>query len=290
MDRNSLTPYLFLLPTLFILGTLQYFAWGWNIDILLHKVTLYNYLGKWPWAGLQNFVTVFSDEATIASIKNTIIFSSSCIVIQMSVGLIIAYLLFRTTQSRERIVRPLVILPWLCSVVIAAFGWQLMLSKDVGLVNWVIAKLGINPINFLGTPSNAMISIIVANVWWGLPFTILFMGSGLASISPRMIEAAKIDGASEWTIFRNIALPLLKPFLVMNLILISVWTINMFGLILILTEGGPLNATRVFPLHGYLAAFEQGRFSFGAVITFVSVVVNLALVYLYIRVADVELF
>lgn len=290
MDRNSLIPLLFLFPTLFILGFLQYFAWGWNINMVLHKVTLYNVARGWPWAGLKNFATVFSDEATWASLKVTAIFATSCIAIQMSVGLIIAYLLFRTTHGRERVIRPLVILPWLCSVVIAAFGWRLLLSKDIGLINRFIVWLGGNQVNFLGNSTNAMISIIIANTWWGLPFTILFMGSGLASISPRMLEAAKLDGASEWSIFRNIALPLLLPFLVMNLILISVWTINMFGLILILTEGGPLNATRVFPLHGYLMAFEQGRFSCGGVITLVSVLINLVLVYMYIRVADVELF
>lgn len=288
MNWKKITPLLFLLPALAFLGFLQYFAWGWNVNILLHDVSLTNFLREWPWAGLSNFGEVLSDPVTWTSLKNTAIFASSSIALQMIIGLGIAYLLFRASRDRERLIRPVVILPWLCSVVIAAFSWQLMFAQDAGMINNILTLFGIEQISFL--TEYPMLAIIIANTWWGTPFTILFMGSGLASISPRMLEAAKIDGASEWSVFKNIALPLLLPFLIMNLILISVWTINMFGLILILTEGGPVYATRVFPLHGYLLAFDAGNFSAGAVIAFLSVMINLVLVYAYVKVSDVELF
>lgn len=290
MRRYSLlVPALFLLPAIGVLFFLQFFAWGWNINLVLHDVTLMNFLREWEFVGLENFRTVLTDPRTLTSLQNTAIFAFSSISLQMIIGTAISYLLYRAVPKVERFFRPIVILPWLCSVLIAAFGWQLLLSKDIGLLNTIITGLGFARVDFFGGSTTAMISIVLANTWWGTPFTILLMGSGMTSISPQLIEASKVDGASEWIFFTRVALPIILPFILINLILVTVWTINMFGLILAMTGGGPLNATRVFPLHGYLAAFDSGNFSYGATVTVFSVMINIVLIYIYVKIADVEL-
>ena len=290
MKRYSfLIPALFLLPAIGVLFFLQFFAWGWNINLVLHDVTLMNFLRDWEFIGLENFFTVLSDPRTLTSLKNTAFFAFTSISLQMLIGTAISYLLYRAAPKVEKFFRPIVILPWLCSVLIAAFGWQLLLAKDIGLLNTIITGLGFSRVDFFGGSTTAMISVVVANTWWGTPFTILLMGSGMTSISPQLIEASKVDGASEWIFFTRVALPIILPFILINLILITVWTINMFGLILAMTGGGPLNATRVFPLHGYLAAFNEGKFSYGATVTVFSVMINLILIYIYVKIADVEL-
>ncbi len=286
---RAFVPYFFLFPALAILFFFQFFAWGWNINIALRDVTIMNFRRAWPFVGLQNFRDIFTDPVTLITLRNTAIFATTGIVSQLLIGTGIAYLLFRAERKVENIFRPIFIIPWLTSVLVASFGWRLVLGRDTGIVNMLISSLGFEPISFIGHPATAMLAIVIANIWRGTPFTILLMNSAMTSINPQLVEASKIDGASQWTFYTKIALPILKPFILMNTILITVWTINAYGLILNMTGGGPLNATRVFPLHGYLAAFSEGRFSFAAGITMLSVLMTLVLIYFYLRFYDVEL-
>jgi len=133
---------------------------------VLHDVTLMNFLRDWQFVGLENFRTVLTDTRTLTSLKNTAIFAFASISLQMIIGTAISYLLYRAAPKVEKFFRPIVILPWLCSVLIAAFGWQLLLAKDIGLLNTVITGLGFSRIDFFGGSTTAMISIILANTWW----------------------------------------------------------------------------------------------------------------------------
>lgn len=276
-------PVFFLLPALSILFFLQFFAWGWNLNIVVHDVKIENILKSWPFVGVENFTKVFQNPITYDSLKATGIFAISCVLIQIVVGTAIAYFLYRMSKRWERIFRPIIILPWLSSVLFVGFSWSIMFNKDLGLINLVLSGLGLGRIDWLGDPGYAMFSIITANNWWGLPFTILFIGSALTTINPQILEAAKIDGAGDWQIFRYVVIPLLKPFLLINLILITSWTLNMFGLILVMTDGGPLHSTRVFPLHSYKQAFDMGNFSSGATIALLLLLINFGFVYGYIK-------
>ncbi len=289
MRRYSvLVPLLFLLPAMGILFFLQFFVWSWNLNIALHDVTLMNFHQEWDFVGLQNFVEVFTDPATLASLKNTAIFTIGSVTLQMFIGTSISYFLYRADSAVEKFFRPIIIIPWLSSVVVAAFSWRLMAAKNIGFINRIIEAVGFPRINFLGNGTAAMTLVIVASVWWGTPFVILLLSSGMTSISPQLVEVAKIDGASEWIFFTRVALPILLPFLVVALILTTVWAFNQFSLILLLTNGGPLNATKVFPLHGYQAAFDLGEFSYGSAVSLGALAMNLILVYIYIKVSGVE--
>lgn len=288
-DYSYAIPILFLLPAIGILFFLQFVGWGWNINIVLHDVTVMNILREWQFVGLENFRETILDPQTLMSLKNTAIYTGACVSLQLVIGTVIAYFLYRAVPRVEKFFRPIFILPWLTSVLIAAFGWELLFSTDVGLINLMLTTIGIPKVDFFGGSVTAMVSIIVANTWWGTPFTILFIGSGMTSISPQLVEVSKIDGASEWMFFTRVAIPMLLPFIVMDIVLTTVWTFNGYALILEMTSGGPLNATRVLPLHAYLAAFESGDFSYGAAITIFSVAITLILVYFYFRVADIEM-
>lgn len=285
---SALIPILFLLPAVGILFFLQVFVWSWNINMVLHDVTFMNINRAWEFVGLQNFIELFTDPTTYASLKNTAIFTVGSVSLQMFLGTAISYLLYRADSTIEKLFRPIIIIPWLSSVVVAAFSWELVVAKDIGIINRAIAALGFERIEFLGGTNTAMGVVIVASIWWGTPFVVLLLSSAMTSISPQLVEVAKVDGASEWIFFTRVALPILVPFLLVALILTTVWAFNQYALILLLTDGGPLNATRVFPLHGYQRAFDSGQFSYGATVSMVSMVMNMILVYLYIRVSGVE--
>ncbi|MBS3788737.1 sugar ABC transporter permease [Candidatus Bipolaricaulota bacterium] len=281
-------PLLFLLPAMGILFFLQFFVWSWNINIALHDVTLMNFQKEWDFVGLQNFIRVFTDPTTMASLKNTAIFTISSVSLQMFFGTAISYFLYRADSLVEKIFRPIIIIPWLSSVVVAAFSWKLMAAENIGFINRILSAIGFHRINFLGNSNAAMFLVVLASIWWGTPFVILLLSSAMTSLSPQLVEVAKIDGATEWIFFTRVALPILLPFLVVALILTTVWAFNQFSLVLLLTEGGPMNATRVFPLHGYQAAFDLGEFSYGSAVSLGALIMNMVLVYLYIKVSGVE--
>jgi ABC-type sugar transport system permease subunit len=128
----------------------------------------------------------------------------------------------------------------------------------------------------------------VANTWYGTPFTILFLSAGLLSINPTLYEAATIDGATKFRRFFYITLPLLKSFILTNLILVTVWTINFFDLQLIMTNGGPLSSTTTLSLYMYKQAFEFGYFSEGAAVGILLIIMNIAIAFVYLKLFDVR--
>jgi ABC-type sugar transport system permease subunit len=150
-------------------------------------------------------------------------------------------------------------------------------------MNYGLEQIGLNPIPWLSDPGVVVWTLVIANMWHGTPFTIIFLTAGLFSINPVLYEAARIDGATKFKGFLYITLPLLKPFIIINLILITVWSVNFFDLILVMTNGGPLFSSTTSSLFMYRQAFEFGLLSKGAAAGFLLIGINLILAYSYIR-------
>jgi multiple sugar transport system permease protein len=148
----------------------------------------------------------------------------------------------------------------------------------------MLGVFGISPVQWLSNTDTAIWSLVMTNIWFGTPFTMLTMGAALTTINPELNEAAAVDGASRWQQFRWITWPLLAPFAALNLILITMWTTNLFALPLAMTSGGPVYATTTTSLYMYRHAFEFGSFSIGSSIGVMLFVFNLvaAAVYVYI--------
>src|ERR687897_236492 len=161
-------------------------------------------------------------------------------------------------------------------------------DNSFGIINYGIEKLGLESIGWFSDPNLAIWIVIVANTWYGAPFTILFLTAGLLSINPTLYEAAIIDGATKFRRFFYITLPLLKSFILTNLILVTVWTINFFDLQLIMTNGGPLSSTTTMSLYMYKQAFEFGYFSEGAAVGILLIIMNIAIAFVYLKLFDVR--
>jgi multiple sugar transport system permease protein len=169
------------------------------------------------------------------------------------------------------------------SAVITGFSFKFIFNDDFGILNYGLEQMGLYPIAWLSDPGAVVWTIVIANMWHGTPFTMLFLTAGLFSINPVVYEAALIDGASKTKSFFHITLPLLKPFIVINTILITMWSVNFFDLILVMTNGGPLFASTTSSLFMYREAFEFGMLSKGSAVGIFLIVINLVLAYSYIR-------
>ena len=276
-------PYLFLLPALIILLVFLFFPLLWNLYISLHDVSILTIIKEWKFVGFENFNNIFEDPNFFNSLRVTLVFVIGTVILQFGIGLLIALLLNQQIRA-SGIFRTLFIIPWTVSTVITGFSFKFLFDDNFGIVNYGIEKLEIDSVQWFSDTAYAIWIIVIANTWYGTPFTILFLTAGLLSINPTLYEAAIVDGATKFRRFIHITLPLLKPFILTNLILVTVWTINFFDLQLIMTNGGPLFSTTTLSLYMYKQAFEFGYFSEGAAVGILLIIMNIAVAFAYLKV------
>jgi len=279
---SKLQPYLFLAPSFAILLVFLIFPLSWNIYIALHDVSLITLLKEWEYVGLENFVTLFDDPNFYTSLKVTLMFVGGSVALQFSVGLLMALVLNQQIRG-SGVYRAILIIPWTISAVIAAFSFKFILDDNFGILNYILNQLGVESVGWLSDPNIVIWSLVIANMWYGTPFTLLFLTAGLLSINPSLYEAARIDGASKMRSLFHITLPLLKPFMIINLILITMWSVNLFDIQLIMTGGGPLFSSTTASLYMYRQAFEFGLLSKGAAAGIILILINLAVAVIYVK-------
>lgn len=279
---SKLQPYLFLAPSFAILLVFLIFPLSWNIYIALHDVSLTTLLKEWEYVGLENFVTLFDDPNFYTSLKVTLMFVGGSVALQFGVGILMALVLNQQIRG-SGVYRAILIIPWTISAVIAAFSFKFILDDNFGILNYILNQLGMESVGWLSDPNIVIWSLVIANMWYGTPFTLLFLTAGLLSINPSLYEAARIDGASKMRSLFHITLPLLKPFMIINLILITMWSVNLFDIQLIMTGGGPLFSSTTASLYMYRQAFEFGLLSKGAAAGIILILINLAVAVIYVK-------
>lgn len=279
---SKLQPYLFLAPSFAILLVFLVFPLSWNIYIALHDVSLTTLLKDWEYVGPENFVTLFKDPNFYTSLKVTLMFVGGSVALQFGAGMLMAIVLNQQIRG-SGVYRAILIIPWTISAVIAAFSFKFILDDNFGILNYILNQMGIESVGWLSDPNIVIWSLVIANMWYGTPFTLLFLTAGLLSINPSLYEAARIDGASKTRSLFHITLPLLKPFMIINLILITMWSINLFDIQLVMTGGGPLFSSTTASLYMYRQAFEFGLLSKGAAAGIILILINLTVAIIYVK-------
>jgi len=275
-------PYLFLTPAFAILLIFLIFPLFWNIYISFHDVSFITILKNWEYSGWTNFVDLLNDPNFYTSLRTTVLFVAGSVALQFTIGMLMAVLLSQKVRAAG-VLRAIFIIPWTISAVIAAFSFKFIFDYNFGILNYIFQQIGLQPVGWLSDPNIVIWSLVIANVWYGTPFTMLFITAGLLSINPSLYEAAVIDGATKFRSFLRITLPLLKPFIVINLILITMWSVNFFDLQLVMTGGGPLFASTTASLYMYRQAFEFGLLSKGAAAGLILIIINISVAFVYLK-------
>lgn len=275
-------PYLFLTPAFAILLIFLIFPLFWNIYISFHDVSFITILKNWEYSGWTNFVDLLNDPNFYTSLRTTVLFVVGSVALQFTIGMLMAVLLSQKVRAAG-VLRAIFIIPWTISAVIAAFSFKFIFDYNFGILNYIFQQIGLQPVGWLSDPNIVIWSLVIANVWYGTPFTMLFITAGLLSINPSIYEAAVIDGATKFRSFLRITLPLLKPFIVINLILITMWSVNFFDLQLVMTGGGPLFASTTASLYMYRQAFEFGLLSKGAAAGLILIIINISVAFVYLK-------
>ena len=218
--------------------------------------------------GVANYVSLFRDSVFWLSVTNTLIYTVVASAFKFALGLWLALLLNQHLPFKA-FLRAIVLLPWIVPTVLSAIAFWWIYDAQFSIISYLLTKWGLiaRNIDFLGDPTNARISVIIANVWRGIPFVAISLLAGLQTIPPSMYEAATIDGASSWQRFRYITLPMLMPILAVVMTFSVLFTFTDFQLVYAITRGGPVTSTHLMATLAFQRAIGGGRLGEGAAIS-----------------------
>jgi multiple sugar transport system permease protein len=256
-----------------------------NVVMSLQQYTTATfYTGAAPFAGLENYSKILSSDLFSNALLTTVLFTAGSITGQFALGLAFA-LFFQRRFPLGGVLRSLLLLPWLLPLVVSGTTWRWMLDPDTGVVNEALRGLHLSSsgIPWLTGTSQALVSVILINIWVGIPFNTALLYGGLQDIPPHLYEAAKLDGAGPLASFRHVTWPLLRPVVSVVLVLGVVYTVKVLDIILVVTGGGPAGATETLATQSYKLSFQQFEFGRGAAMSNVLIVLSLAFAIVHLR-------
>jgi multiple sugar transport system permease protein len=259
-QHGSLMAILFTLPAIILVAVLMYYP---MIRTFYESLFTTSFLNPTPeFIGLETYRDMFTDGDFWQIVRNSLVWTAGVVLLQNIVGMGAAVLVNENLPTRG-LVRALILLPWVLPGIVGAILWRFMYDPQLGLINSMLIGWGITDerIGWLAEPSLAMMSVMIAAIWKGFPFSTVIYLAALQGIDKDQIEAAQIDGANVFQRFVRIVLPSMANIIKLNLLLTTIFTFNYFDMIWITTSGGPLDATHIFPTMIYELGF--GQFNFG---------------------------
>jgi multiple sugar transport system permease protein len=286
LKRKHWEPYAFASPSLLLIAVIIVFPLAYSFWLSLNNFDL-SVGADYEFVGAKNYVEgVFKDPRFLGSVWNTAVIIAPSLVVELVFGLILALLLSRVARGRP-IMTALMAIPAMVSPVMAAMAWRMMFGVKYGAINNLGRQLGLLDVYFdwFSNPFISIVAVVLVEVWHNTPFMMLVLLAGIQSIPQELYDAAKADGASAWQRFWSITLPLLKFTMAVGLMIRLIDLTKLFGLIFILTFGGPGGATETVAFNTYLVGFKDFRMSYASALSYLIVggVLVLTLVFMWIQ-------
>lgn len=278
--RDARTPFLLFAPSFALLGFVLLSPVSYAIWFSLFRI---EYGAPTSFAGLRNFERLLADDALAATVGRTAFHTGVAVIATVVVALALASWIHRLRPALGLAVQVVVIVPWIISTVVATLLFRWVFVSDIGIASYLIGRLVGGVGEMLTTPSGAMALLILVSVWKRIGYAVIVLLAGLKSIPSELEEAARIDGAGAWAVFRRITLPLLKTPLLLVAVVLTLSNINTVETPLILTGGGPRDATRVLAIDVYERAFAIFDLGSATALALVMFAGNILLVLAYVR-------
>lgn len=282
LQRNIL-PWLMLLPALAVIGGLIIYPAVNAVYMSMTDINLLN-LDAPNFIGFDNFTNIFRTDALRTSLRNSLVWTFGNVSCQLVIGMLGALVLHARFRGRG-IIRGIVLLPWATPSVLVALMWMWILDPNLGIFDHLLHGLGYHgsPVAWLANEHTALPTLMFIDIWQGIPFFAVMLLAALQGVPEEVQEAAKIDGAGPVMTFWRVVLPLIMPTVLITTVLRLIWTANYFDLILILTNGGPANASLTLPLNAYQTAYKASDFGGAAALGVIQAVLLALLVIVYMR-------
>jgi multiple sugar transport system permease protein len=264
--RKQLPNYLFVLPHFLFFLVFLAIPVFFGLYISFHSWEIIS--PKKPFVGLENYEYLAIDDIFIKSVSNTIRFATQTVITQVLFGLALALLVNQRFPLRLW-VRIIFFAPVVLSIATKGIIWQWLMNMDWGFINFMLSELGLPAVNWLGDPNMVIPSISLATTWWVAGFTMVLYLAGLQNIPEHLYEAAKIDGANEWSLFRHITVPLLMPTTLFVVATAFIAHMQVFGQIYLMTQGGPFHSSISVVFYLYDNGFRYFRMGYASAMAFV---------------------
>mgnify|MGYP001104369132 CR=1 FL=1 len=262
---NPIVPYLFVLPYLVVF---LFFRLGPSIAGFFISLTDWKMIGSPKWIGLANYESLLVDPQFHTSLINTFYFMLLTAPPLVFFGLLLALLVDQHLHGRV-IARTAIFLPYIVMSTVTGVIWLWVFNQHSGVLNYYLGLLGIRPIPWLASTTWAMPAVSIATIWWTVGFNMIIFLAGLQDVPQELEEAARVDGASEWSVFCHVTLPLLAPATFVVVLLTLINTFQAFDQIYVMTGGGPSLATLTVIQYLYYEAFSHFRLGYGSAVAYV---------------------
>jgi len=220
----------------------------------------------WTFTPLRNLELLRSDDVVIDALRNTLVFVVVTVAVEVVLGLALAILVAGLRRGKG-LVRTVMILPILVPPVAIGSMWKLLFNYDFGFFNQTLASIGIAPVNWLGSTSIALWSVILVDIWHWVPFVFLILFAAVEGLPVDVLEAARVDGATRWQLLMRVMVPLLRPAIIVAALFRTILAFKVFDEVYLLTSGGPGTSTELVSLHLYKVFFDQGQLGYGALLS-----------------------
>ena len=286
LKRKRWEPLAFASPSLGLIALVIAFPLAYSFWLSLQNFDL-SVGSDYEFVGAKNYVeALFGDPRFLGSVWNTAVIIAPSLVMELVLGLALALLLSRVARGRP-IITALLAIPAMVSPVMAAMAWRMMFGVKFGAINNLGLQLGLldSYFDWFASPALAVMTVVLVEVWHNTPFMMLVLLAGIQSIPLELYDAAKADGARPWQSFWSITLPLLRFTMVVGVMIRLIDLTKLFGLIFVLTYGGPGGSTETVAFTTYLAGFKDFRMSYAAALSYVIVggVLALTLLFMWIQ-------
>jgi multiple sugar transport system permease protein len=236
-----------------------------------------------PFAGLSNYTTTLENPIADSAIVRTFSFTAASLLFQFLIGFALA-LLFNLRFPLRRFARSLILVPWLLPLLVTGTMFRFLFQLQGGAVNQILIDLHLirQPIGYELSPGWAYVTVLITNIWIGVPFFTVLLYSALQDVPAELLEAARIDGAGPWQRLTRVTLPIIRPVIEVVFVLGFVFTVKVFDVVIGLTQGGPANSTQLIATWAYNLTFQDFDFGAGAALNTVLLLIALVAAPLYI--------
>ena len=279
--------WLFVMPVIIILLVAAFIPLGWGLYLSFFRYKL-NMPSATAFIGLKNYLDIFTDELTIRSLRNNVIFAGLSVSIELVVGVVVAMMLSDDSRFSRAMVSILMV-PMIIAPVAAGTLWRMMLDRTYGVVNYLLSFLHVPPIPWIGDPKLALYTIVLVDSWQFMPFVALLVLSSIKAMPGAFLDAARVDGASPWKVFWRIILPMTAPVIIIVAMLRFIDAFKIFDTIFVMTGGGPGNATEMLPTYIYRQGIKFLNIGYSSATAIVFVIAMSVIAYAFQRLRDRQL-
>jgi multiple sugar transport system permease protein len=281
LARRRRNYFLFIAPTLIVVGAVIIFPWLYTIWMSAFDWTIGSTA---HYIGLGNYEKIFTSQRFGEAVLHTFYFTALAVIAPLVIGTWAAMVFHREFPFRG-VLRGLFIMPMMATPVAVALVWTMMFHPQQGVLNYVLSLVGLPPSLWVYSPALVIPSLVLVEVWHWTPLVMLIVLGGLAALPTEPYESARLDGATEWQLFRYITLPLVAPFILVAAVIRTIDALKTFDTIYVITGGGPGTASETINIFLYLQAFAFYNIGTASavVVVFFVIVLAMALLLLYVR-------